>query len=69
MSDLRAVDDLGQKRAAMGQAKCVDHVGIIGAVAEIAEGEAGFGRISGTDAGQIQVEPVLAVQRHLGPVQ
>ena len=62
MLDFGAVDDLRQQSAALRQAEGLDHHVIILTIAEIAEGEACFRRIGGANAGEIEIEPVLAVK-------
>ena len=47
----------------------LDHRVVVAAGAEVAEGPARLRRIGRAHAGQVQVEPVLAVQRHLGAVE
>ncbi len=63
------LDDLGQKPAAMTEPERLDHRVVVAAGAEVAEREAGLRRIGGPNIGQVQVEPVLAMQCHFGAVQ
>ena len=69
MAGLGALDDRRQQPAAPCQAEGGDHRVVIGAGAEIPEGPARLRRIGGPDAGQVQIEPVLAMQHRLGAVQ
>ena len=69
MGHLRTVDDRRQQAAPMRQAQRVDDRVIIGPAAEVAEGEAGLGRVCRPNAGQVQIQPVLAMQRDPRPIQ
>ena len=53
----------GSRRLSSVDAEHVEHLVAIVAGAEIAEGEGAFGRIGGAFAGQLEIEPVLAVER------
>ena len=64
-----AVDDFRQQSTPFRQSECVDDDIVILAIAEIAEGEACFRRVGGANAGEIEIEPVLAVERDFGIVQ
>lgn len=69
VADLAAVDDFGQEPASMVKAERVDHDCIILARSEIAEGETRLRWIGCPHACEVEIEPVLAVQRRLRPIE
>ena len=65
----RAVHDLGHQAGMSCNAKPLAHIRCIASAAEVAIGEDAFGRIDGANAGQLEIEPVFAVQGGRGPLQ
>ena len=61
-----AVQHRRQEAGEVGEAERVQDVGLVGAGAVVAEGEGALGDVGGAHAGQVEVEPVLAVERGRG---
>ena len=69
MRGLGAVDDLRQEPPPPGRPSASITVVVVGAGAEVAEGPARLRRVGRAHAGEVEIEPVLAVQRHLGAIE
>ncbi len=69
MADFGPVDDVRQQIAPVFEAKRIDDGVVILPGAEIAEGETRLRRIGRANACEVEIEPILAVQRRFGAIK